>query len=258
LASKFHAAVQRTPEETRIRFGGVVDEDEELGSVLEQIQPGPVVIDLADVERINSLGVRQWIYWISEVERRGGVPVMTRCSRAIMAQINLINNFTGTQGAVRSFYAPYFCETCDREQQLLVDVSDLQGPPYHAPRVRCEACDHMMEFDDIEEGYFAFLSRPRQPPPPGSGTPARGLADRYLNPFGREEPLLTPSGVPPSMSSVRRSARPTPAPPLPEPDLPPPAPQLAAASPVAKVMLIALIAALVSAAVVLMILLVSS
>ena len=37
------------------------------------------------------------------------------CSPAIVAQINLVNNFTGS-GVVKSFYVPYFCSECDEEK----------------------------------------------------------------------------------------------------------------------------------------------
>ena len=44
----------------------------------------------------------------------------------IVAQINLVSNFTGT-GVVKSFYAPYFCPNCDREKVLLVETRDMAG-----------------------------------------------------------------------------------------------------------------------------------
>jgi hypothetical protein len=83
---------------------------------------------------------------------------MSECSPAIVAQINLVNNFTGT-GVVKSFYAPYFCPQCDREKVLLIETRDAVGMrPYHAPTCRCDECDGPMDFDDMEESYFAFLA----------------------------------------------------------------------------------------------------
>jgi len=98
------------------------------------------------------------VNWLGKVEKAGAKPVMSECSPAIVAQINLVNNFTGT-GLVKSFYAPYFCPQCDREKVLLIETRDAVGQkPYRAPTCRCDECDGPMDFDDMEDSYFAFLA----------------------------------------------------------------------------------------------------
>jgi len=88
--------------------------------------------------------------------------VLVECSPAIVAQINLVNNFTG-QGVVKSFYAPYFCPNCDLEKVLLVETRDLYSiTPFKAPSCRCDECDGPMDFDDMEESYFAFLGNAKK------------------------------------------------------------------------------------------------
>ena len=82
------------------------------------------MIDLGEIERINSCGVRDWVNWLSKLEVNGTRSVLVECSPAIVAQINLVNNFTGS-GVVKSFYVPYFCPECDEEKVLLVDAGDM-------------------------------------------------------------------------------------------------------------------------------------
>src|SRR5207244_950223 len=66
--------------------------------------------------------------------------------------------FTG-QGVVKSFFAPYFCPNCEVEKVMLVEARDIAGsPPFKAPACRCDDCDGPMDFDDMEESYFAFLA----------------------------------------------------------------------------------------------------
>jgi hypothetical protein len=86
---------------------------------------------------------------------------MVECSPAIVAQINLVNNFTGG-GVVKSFYVPYFCPECDEEKVLLVEASDMGPPPHEPPTCRCDECDLVMDFDDMPDSYFAFLSHQRK------------------------------------------------------------------------------------------------
>src|ERR1700727_901935 len=158
MSQKFQASLQQRGDVSFVKLGGVIDEDNELGELVDKIPNGTAVIDLGEVERINSCGVRDWVNWLGKLEKNGSRAVLVECSPAIVAQINLVNNFTG-QGVVKSFYAPYFCPNCDLEKVLLVETRDVAGTtPFKAPSCRCDECDGPMDFDDMEESYFAFLS----------------------------------------------------------------------------------------------------
>ena len=121
---KFQASVHNREDVTYVKLSGVIDEDNELASLSDKIGSGTAVIDVSEIERINSCGVRDWVNWLGKVEKNGAKVVLVECSPAIVAQINLVNNFTG-QGVVKSFYAPYFCPNCDLEKVLLVETRDV-------------------------------------------------------------------------------------------------------------------------------------
>jgi anti-anti-sigma factor len=157
MSQKFQAAVHHREDVTYVKLSGVIDEDNELTDLSDKIPPGTVVIDLGDIERINSCGVRDWVNWLNKVEKSNTNVVLVACSPAIVAQINLVNNFTGT-GAVKSFYVPYFCPECDEEKVLLVETADMGPPPHEPPTCRCDECDLVMDFDDMPDSYFAFLA----------------------------------------------------------------------------------------------------
>src|SRR5438477_8368965 len=159
---KFQASVANREDVTYVKLSGVIDEDNELASLSDKIGSGTAVIDVSEIERINSCGVRDWVNWLGKVEKNGAKVVLVECSPAIVAQINLVNNFTG-QGVVKSFYAPYFCPNCDLEKVLLVETRDMHGQtPFKAPSCRCDECDGPMDFDDMEESYFAFLGNAKK------------------------------------------------------------------------------------------------
>jgi anti-anti-sigma regulatory factor len=161
MNQKFQAAVHQREDVTYVKLAGVIDEDNELQELTEKIPAGTVVIDLSEIERINSCGVRDWVNWLGRIEKNGSKAVLVECSPAIVAQINLVNNFTGN-GVVKSFFAPYFCPNCDREKVLLVEAAEMVGPPHKAPTCRCDECDGVMDFDDMEDSYFAFLSNAKK------------------------------------------------------------------------------------------------
>lgn len=161
MNQKFNAEITQRDEVTYVKLTGVIDEDNELAALGDRLGKGTTVIDLAEIERINSCGVRDWVNWLNKAEKRGADVVMVECSPAIVAQINLVNNFVGS-GAVKSFYAPYFCPSCDLEKVLLVEMDEMVGQDHlKAPVCRCDECDGVMDFDDMEESYFAFVQTTR-------------------------------------------------------------------------------------------------
>jgi len=161
MSQKFQSSIQHRGDMSYVKLGGVIDEDNELTDLVEKIPIGTAVIDLGEIERINSCGVRDWVNWLSKLETGGTRSVLVECSPAIVAQINLVNNFTGN-GVVKSFYVPYFCPECDEEKVLLVEATDMGPPPHEPPTCRCDECDLVMDFDDMPDSYFAFLSNQRK------------------------------------------------------------------------------------------------
>src|SRR5690349_10551855 len=161
MSHKFQASVQHRGDVSYVKLGGVIDEDNELGDLVDKIPPGTAVIDLGEIERINSCGVRDWVNWLGKLEGNTTRVVLVECSPAIVAQINLVNNFTGS-GVVKSFYVPYFCPECDEEKVLLVEAADMGPPPHEPPTCRCDECDLVMDFEDMPDSYFAFLSNQRK------------------------------------------------------------------------------------------------
>ena len=93
MSQKFTAGVHHREDVTFIKLSGVIDEDNELDHLTEKIPGGTAVIDLGEVERINSCGVRDWVNWLGKIETAKTDVVLVECSPAIVAQINLVNNF---------------------------------------------------------------------------------------------------------------------------------------------------------------------
>jgi hypothetical protein len=151
---------------TLVEFFGEIDENADFAELRRRLH-GDLVFHLAEVRRINSCGVREWVNFVRELGTPGGDVtelVFTHCSPAIVTQLNMIYNFRG-QAKVRSFLAPYVCQGCDREEDKLLDVqSHFAGSaPARArrpPEFTCEKCGGAMEFDDLPERYLSFLSDP--------------------------------------------------------------------------------------------------
>lgn len=147
--------VQDGPEQ-RLVLEGSITEETDFAPLLEEIARETVRLDLGGVTRINSCGVREWMEFVSALNERGVSLVLERCSPLIVTQLNLISNFAGQSGAVRSIMAPYFCSQCDDEHLKYVE---LNGPIELEESTPCPGCGGEMEFDDLPEAYLSFRNK---------------------------------------------------------------------------------------------------
>ena len=215
MSHKFQSSIQHRADVSYVKLGGVIDEDNELADLADKIPMGTAVIDLGEIERINSCGVRDWVNWLSKLENNGTRSVLVECSPAIVAQINLVNNFTGN-GVVKSFYVPYFCPECDEEKVLLVEATDMGPPPHEPPTCRCDECDLVMDFDDMPDSYFAFLSNQKKLAEPDRINGAMRDLHRGSDPDGAKSKVRSRASQPnlpggskpsvPSLPSIQRTS----------------------------------------------------
>jgi hypothetical protein len=156
-AEKLVATVEQRRSGARlIKLTGVIDEDNELGDIVEKVGTGAALVNLAGVERINEGGLRQWASWLAAFEAKGIRPIFIACSPAIVDQLNRNHDFSGN-GIVKSFHVPYFCSTCETDKLLLAHVSDMGAVPHSAPPCTCDGCGGSMTFVDDAGTYFGFV-----------------------------------------------------------------------------------------------------
>jgi anti-anti-sigma regulatory factor len=157
MMSRLNVTVTESGEVSQVKLAGVIDEDNGLSELASKVTKNMLVVNVAEVVRINSCGVRDWVSWLNLLRKKGVALVLAECSPALMTQVHLVNNFVGGC-AIFSFYAPYFCTACNAERMVLFEVAEMQRMPTPAaPTRRCDQCDQIMEFDDIEADYFSFL-----------------------------------------------------------------------------------------------------
>jgi transcription elongation factor Elf1 len=141
-----------------LKISGTIDEnfsiDEELPKFKEEVW-----IDLRDVARINSCGVREWIKAI--VKNQSKIHYIN-CSSVIVTQFSMIPEFIGRHGVVDSFETQFVCPSCGHEDSMILVVGkDIQPgleSYMESPEMKCSECGEQMECDHNPELYFSFLS----------------------------------------------------------------------------------------------------
>lgn len=134
-----------------IKLAGVIDEHASL-DFFRSLQ-GRVSVNLREVRRINSVGVRSWMDAVRAIPP-GATVELSEARPPIVDQINMVAGFLG-RARLLSFYAPMVCPRCDTQTEVLLDVEACKGDKGLPPKA-C-SCGAAMELDDVEEEYMAFL-----------------------------------------------------------------------------------------------------
>ncbi|MDY0058942.1 MAG: hypothetical protein RBU45_03965 [Myxococcota bacterium] len=221
MAERLLITTQRQESLALLQLVGVIDEDSALHEATRDLPGGTLaVIDTAGVTRINSCGVREWVNWLTSLQARDIGIVLLNCSVHIVDQINMVHNFIGT-GRIKSFFAPYYCEQCDRELIQHIEVAETTDP--QSIRPPCPGCGATTELDHLPEQFFAFLDdRSRILVEPETLLLLGGLGKnlslriRELDGGARQAPRVHPEVGPPAL------AAPPPPRALPPVPLPPP------------------------------------
>jgi hypothetical protein len=144
-----------------VRFAGVVNEYFDYGDLLYELSaaaalgPAEVVLDCADIARMNSEGVARWVRFVTALTRYGAALTYRRCSPALVTQLNQVPEVIGS-AHIESVLAPYRCRETAQEELRLVTLA----PPVdlaHPPRFSDER--GTWELDDVAHNYFAFALR---------------------------------------------------------------------------------------------------
>jgi len=137
---------------------GAIDERADLSKLIEHARDGVLVLDLAGITFINSLGVRAWCQ-LQQLARSIDVRLeLRRVSERLVHQLNIVPAARAAS-TVTSFFGPYVCDRCGLDQHVLIDVAAdgrelARGLP---PAKTCQDCRAPLVFGELPELYFAFL-----------------------------------------------------------------------------------------------------
>jgi anti-anti-sigma regulatory factor len=154
---------------TCLKLAGTIDEQFEGKKVASGIKGGTLVLDLAEIERISSFGIREWVDFVGAVSSKVSSLWFVECAPKVIDQFNMVANFGGS-GHLISFYAPYRCDYCDDDRRRLVQVAQdwEMLKTGKLPERVCESCSNAEYFDEDPLTFFSFLQthQPVEPPAP--------------------------------------------------------------------------------------------
>lgn len=154
MTERLHWEIQQQGDVLHVQLQGSIDEDADFAALLGELEKSQKLrMDLSQIHRINSCGVREWVNFIRNFPENIQIE-LEQCSPVVVSQINMISNFLGS-AHVLSVQAPFVCDACGQEQNVLLTMEPGKRPTLN--QIACSACGGEMQFDDIEDSYFAFL-----------------------------------------------------------------------------------------------------
>lgn len=161
MTASLHCQVIPGPDRTKISLAGAIDERADLDILVEKIPAhSSVIIDLSQISRISSMGVRVWIVFMEKLRPHVSAVELEGCSVVIVRQMNMITQFRGG-ATVKSAYAPYYCASCNKEQLRLIDLNTEVTPQLRAMML-CPTCGSKIDLDEEEELYSELQATPSQ------------------------------------------------------------------------------------------------
>lgn len=154
MVVKLNISNRITGDEAFIVLEGTIDEDANFDKI-SSLALKKYVFDFNKVSMINSCGIREWIKYLKDIE--GAEIIYQNCPQIIIEQVNMVHGFIKKGVTVESFYAPYFCETCDTAKKILLKNTEVVNSK--PPVKLCNTCQSELEFDAIEKQYFSFLGQ---------------------------------------------------------------------------------------------------
>jgi hypothetical protein len=121
----------------------------------------PIALDLGKVNRMNSVAVRQWCLFVSELQNRYPIRFL-RLSESFIELTGVVLALLGEQPVeIDEFEIPFFCARCSERFAKMGDASEvddsLQWTGQSDPP--CPKCGGPAALDCVPTEYFHFLKR---------------------------------------------------------------------------------------------------
>ncbi len=156
--------VHRVEQATYVSVDGdiVAGVGKNLADLAGKLKDKRIILNLANLRAINSIGCREWATAIKDLASRHLVE-MVECPVAFIDSCNLIPTMLGVRGAgssvlVETFEAPYACTACQKSFRAMLHLKDVMNTK-ELPDLGCPHCGGRGQSELMGEDYLVFLDR---------------------------------------------------------------------------------------------------
>ena len=107
-----------------VLIDGIIDQsfDNKKIQIPEGIET--LSIDLLKLSYINSYGIREFILWLNALSNNRQI-FYVNCPVSFVHQANMVAGIIKSNVMIQSFFAPYFNEQEDKEENILLHAKDI-------------------------------------------------------------------------------------------------------------------------------------
>ena len=151
-----------------LRVSGCVHENSGLEAFGRQIAPQlqglpELNVDLVGLINMNSVGVRSWLLFLEDVQRRVGRIAFHNVSETFVDLCNVIPDILGNarSSRIESFCVPFFCGACSERFTIPLALRDaaIRDGAFDPPKSVRPLCSKPAEFDGLPSDFSGFLKR---------------------------------------------------------------------------------------------------
>lgn len=153
--SRCNFKIENKGEICEVALSGVIDDSFPADSLVLPTDKA-VEINLNNVKMINSLGIREWIKFVSSIQSKD--VSISYCPKIFIDQVNMVQGFLPNQFKIKSFYVPYFNVDDDLEKNVLyVSGKDFGEGFLNIQSTVNHETGAVLDIDVMEQKYFKFL-----------------------------------------------------------------------------------------------------
>ena len=142
-------------QENRYKFIGVISETSDFSPILEN-DFEVIYVDLVGVERINSVGVREWVESFRKSNKKY---IFHNIPAFIMEQFNMVPGLIPPGSIIDSFYGNYYCDYCGNEtsHRFKIGLNFKPDDREFPETIECIHCGEEAEAD-FDEAFFSIFN----------------------------------------------------------------------------------------------------
>ncbi|OFZ17718.1 MAG: hypothetical protein A2Z20_00370 [Bdellovibrionales bacterium RBG_16_40_8] len=165
----FSFEIESTPKCEIVFMRGTIDESVNF-KIIKPKNEAQLILDLKGINRLNSLGLRNWVQWMRFLNPHAGI-VLRNCPNVVVHQINILDGFLPEHSIIESIEIPYTCDGCGHQTTYLAvrgrdyfEATADKAEQVSLPLQRkCVSCGDQAEADIMVAKHFRFLRRRLKP-----------------------------------------------------------------------------------------------
>lgn len=139
----------------KIEISNMIDESIEFPDLPKDLES--ITIDFGNVSYITSIGMMRWIRWLGSINKpENQLQIyLERLSFSFIRVVESVLDVLPTNAVVNSFYACFYCASCNADGRILIPNSRSVTEP----NLKCESCGEPMEPELLFTAYEQLIKQ---------------------------------------------------------------------------------------------------